>query len=99
MVETYVLRVAGPSLSAMRGYASPLGEGSPVSAPELEAGRVVDGKYEVQGLLAHGGAIATYRAIAAPNEVVALKFYDPRLGSFPNVVNALARCETLANEL
>jgi len=82
----------------MRRYAFDLG-GSPVSAPELAIGQIIDGKYEIQGLLDHGGSVATYRAVMAPNLPVALIFYDPRLQSFPHVVNALARCETLTSEL
>jgi hypothetical protein len=54
-----------------------------VRAPELEAGRVIGGKYEIQDLFAHSGATATYRAIAAPDQQVALKVYDTRLESFP----------------
>jgi serine/threonine protein kinase len=35
----------------------------------------------------------------APNLAAVLKFYDPRLEAFRDVVNALARCETLTNDL
>jgi serine/threonine protein kinase len=70
-----------------------------VSAPELAVGQVVDGKYEIQELLGRSGSVATYRAVKAPNLAAALKFYDPRLESFPDVVNALARCETLMTDL
>jgi serine/threonine protein kinase len=70
-----------------------------VSAPKLTIGHIVDGKYEIHGLLKHGGAVATYRAVMAPNLSVALKFYDPALEAFPDVVNALARCETPMSEL
>jgi eukaryotic-like serine/threonine-protein kinase len=70
-----------------------------VSAPEFATGDVVDGKYTIQALLHHGGALATYRAVTGLNQHVALKFYDARLESFPDVVNALARCETPINEL
>src|SRR5215467_8460346 len=35
----------------------------------------------------------------APNLPVALKIYDPRLETFPDVVSALGRYETLTSEL
>ena len=70
-----------------------------MSAPEFATGDIVDGKYTIQALLHHSGALATYRAVTGSNQQVALKFYDPRLESFPDVVNALARCETPINEL
>jgi serine/threonine-protein kinase len=70
-----------------------------VGAPELAIGHVVDGKYEVRGLLHHGGSVATYRAVKAPDLPVAVKLFDPRLESFPNVVQALARCEALTRDI
>ena len=70
-----------------------------MSAPEFAIGDIVDGKYTIHALLHHSGALATYRAVTGSNQQVALKFYDARLESFPDVVNALARCETPINEL
>jgi len=70
-----------------------------LSAPELAIGHIVDGKYAIQGVLNHAGVIATYRAATDSNQQVAIKFYDPRLTAFPDVVDALTRCETLIAEL
>ncbi len=70
-----------------------------MTAATLAIGDVIDGKYEIRGLLKYAGSVATYRAVMAPNLPVALKVYDPRLEAFPDVVNALAHCETVLSEL
>ncbi len=70
-----------------------------MSAPELAAGDIVDDKYTIQALLRHSGPLATYRAIIAQDRQVALKFYDPRLGSCTDAVKALSRYEAITSKL
>ena len=70
-----------------------------MSAPELAIGHIVAGKYSIQSLLHHGGVTATYHAVTAPNRDVALKLYDPRIKSFPDVMREMARYETIVKTL
>jgi serine/threonine protein kinase len=62
-----------------------------MSAPELAPGQIIAGKYGIQSLLRHGGAMVTYHAMTAPNRQVALKLYDPALKSHPEVMKMLGR--------
>jgi serine/threonine protein kinase len=66
-----------------------------MTAPELVSGHIVAGKYAVQKLLFQGGATATYLAITAPRREVALKMYDPALGSMGDVLAKLARYQSV----
>jgi serine/threonine protein kinase len=66
-----------------------------MTAPELVSGHIVAGKYAVERLLLQGGATATYHAITAPRREVALKMYDPALESFPHVLAALAKYQSV----
>jgi serine/threonine protein kinase len=70
-----------------------------VGTPEFVVGEVIDEKYQLEALLGRSGPLATYRAVAGENRHVVLKFYDPALEAFPEVVNALSRCETVTSEL
>jgi hypothetical protein len=70
-----------------------------VSAPDLAPGQIVAGTYGIQSRLGHGGVIATYHAMTAPNRQVALKLYDPALRSFPDVLKMLGRYQMTAAAL
>jgi serine/threonine protein kinase len=70
-----------------------------MNAPELAPGQIVAGKYAIQSLIGHGGAIATYHAMTVPARQVALKLYDPALKSFPDVLKLLERYQTTTASL
>jgi serine/threonine protein kinase len=70
-----------------------------MSAPELVAGSVVGGQYTIRSLLHHGGAMATYRAVAAKNREVVLRVYDPAITALPDVVKVLAQHQSISAKL
>ncbi len=70
-----------------------------MTAPELPIGHIVAGKYAIQSLLHYGGSIATYHAMTAPNREVALKLYDARIKSVPELMKTLTRYEMVVNSL
>jgi serine/threonine protein kinase len=70
-----------------------------MSAPDLAPGQIVAGIYGIQSRLGHGGVVATYHAMTAPNRQVALKLYDPALRSFPDVLKLLGRYQMTAAAL
>src|SRR5262249_43443156 len=84
---------------AQRGRRDHEFEEGAVTAPELAIGQIVAGKYSIQSLLHHGGVTAPYHAVTAPNRDVALKLYDPKIKSFPDVMRELARVETIVKTL
>ncbi len=66
-----------------------------MTAPHLEPGQVVAGKYTIRALLGFSGVVATYHATSAQGQEVALKLFDPAIGQRADLMNALER---VANE-
>ncbi len=62
-----------------------------MSAPRLVEGHVIGGKYSIRSLLRWSDVVATYHAVAAPNQQVALKLFDPALHRHLDVVARLAQ--------
>ncbi len=70
-----------------------------MTAPELVTGYVVAGKYAIRSLLLHGGATASYRALAPQNRDVVVKLYDSAILSHPDVMKALAQHKSIGAKL
>ena len=60
-----------------------------MTAPHLEPGHVVAGKYAVRSLMAFTGATATYHATDAQGAQLAVKLLDPAIGQRADVMAAL----------
>jgi hypothetical protein len=70
-----------------------------VTAPRLQPGYVVAGKYTIRAAVSYGGATATYAAQATPGRDLALKIYSPELSGRADVLAALQQATTVTNAL
>jgi hypothetical protein len=68
-----------------------------VTAPRLQPGQVVAGKFTVRALLGHGGATATYAAQMAPGRDVVVKLFSPQLAQRGDVLGVLQQAASVTN--
>jgi serine/threonine protein kinase len=67
-----------------------------VTAPRLDPGQTIAGKYTVRALLGFGGAMATYDAANAAGQGVAVKLWSPAFAARQDMLTALQ--QTIASE-
>ena len=70
-----------------------------MTAPRLNGGGVIAGKYTVRSMLGNGGAVITYQCVNQSGQEVAVKLYDPAVASHATVMKSLEQAYAATNAL
>jgi serine/threonine protein kinase len=70
-----------------------------VTAPRLNAGGIIAGKYTVRSILGNSGAVITYQCANPQGQEVAVKLYDPAVASHATVMKSLEQAYAATNAL
>ncbi|NUP08563.1 MAG: protein kinase [Polyangiaceae bacterium] len=70
-----------------------------MTAPRLNAGGIIAGKYTVRSVLGNGGAVITYHCVNQQGQEVAVKLYDPAVASHASVMKSLEQAYAATNAL
>ena len=70
-----------------------------MTAPRLNAGGTIAGKYSVRRILGDGGSVITYHCANAQGQEFAVKLYDPAVAGHASVMKALEQAYAATNAL